>query len=66
MKCDSVDIFSDSEIANWMQKSSNDCANEVTKNIISKNNANKAPTNIKEKLPTQDINKSLDERSHEF
>ena len=49
-----------------MQKSSNDCANEVTKNISSKNNANKTPTNIKEKLPTQDINKSLDERSHEF
>ena len=36
MKRDSVDIFSDGEIASSMQKSSNDCGNDVTKTEVLK------------------------------
>ena len=47
-----------------MQKRSNDCANEVTKNIrSSKNYRNKSSIDIKGSIPIQDINTSLDERS---
>ena len=64
MKRDSVDIFSDGEIASSMQKSSNDCGNDVTKNRSSENNGNKTSTDIKGKLSKRDINKSLDESSN--
>lgn len=41
-----------------------DCTDEVTKKIrSSKNIENKSLTEMKESMPTQDINKSLDERS---
>ena len=47
-----------------MQKRSNDCENEVTKNIRSfKNYRNKCSIDIKVSIPIQDINTSLDERS---
>lgn len=47
-----------------MQKRSNDCENEVTKNIrSSKNYRNKSSIDIKVSIPIQDINTSLDERS---